>query len=74
MKLVAFIFFQFIYIGIFAQGKWTAVMTAGSYGQYGQTVYGFSGLETFIRDQAKKKQVIQDVVYMGDDKWYAIAS
>ncbi len=74
MKLVAFIFFQFIYIGIFAQGKWTAVMTAGSYGQYGQTVYGFSGLETFIRDQAKKKQVIQDVVYMGDDKWYAITS
>jgi tetratricopeptide (TPR) repeat protein len=55
------------------QPQWTAIMTQGSKGQSFNDFATFAELDTFIREQANKSRVINEVVYAGE-RWYGVAT
>ena len=56
-----------------AQPKWSVIMTQGSKAQSYNDFATFSELETFIREQARKNRVINEVVYAAG-RWYGVAT
>jgi tetratricopeptide (TPR) repeat protein len=56
-----------------AQSQWSAIMTKNTAGQTYNSFSTLKGLEDFILEQAKKNNVISEVVY-GDGKWYGVAT
>ncbi|RYZ87237.1 MAG: hypothetical protein EOP04_12185, partial [Proteobacteria bacterium] len=60
-------------INVNAQPEWCAIMTQSTNGQAYNAFNTLKELENFILEQAKKNNVISEVVY-GDSKWYGVAT
>jgi tetratricopeptide (TPR) repeat protein len=73
MRFVFLVFTQLVIIVATAQKKWTAIMTQGGEAQTFNSFYTEAAVEEFIREQAKKSNVISELVY-GDGKWHAVAT
>lgn len=57
---------------VYSQSNWTTVMTSGSVEQSYNYFTDLKGVEQFIRDEAQKSKVVNEVVY-GNGKWYAVS-